>query len=108
MTPRPTITAAPSAARSLRDILGAARTVDCGQCRQSSGQPCAYTPAGADGVHVGRLARAFRGGLVSGQELITVLQAVVCFTARTVVYQDQADDEDAAALKPAGEGGGQP
>ena len=92
MTTNPTMTAAPAMARSLREILGAARMVNCGQCWQAPGQPCAHSPAGSEGFHVVRLARAFRRGLVSGPELITVLQILVGFTLSTVVYQEQPDD----------------
>jgi hypothetical protein len=92
VTTNPTMTAAPAMARSLPEILAAARMVNCGHCGQAPGQPCAHSPAGSDGFHVARLARAFRRGLVSGPELITVLQILVGFTWSTVVYQEQPDD----------------
>jgi hypothetical protein len=92
LTINPTTVSSPPAARSLREILGAARMINCAQCWQAPGQPCAHSTAGSHGIHVARLARAFRRGLVSGPELITVLQAVVCFTLSTVVYQDQPAD----------------
>ena len=92
MTINPTTAVGPPAGRSLREILAAARMITCGQCWQAPGGPCAHSPAGSPGVHVARLASAFRGGLVSGPELITLLQAVTVFTATTVIYQDEPDD----------------
>jgi hypothetical protein len=40
----------------------------------------------ARGYHVARFARAMRRGLISGPELITVLQTVGAFTDSTVIY----------------------
>jgi hypothetical protein len=72
--------------RPLPEVLEAARQVNCGHCWKEPGPPCATSPAGADGVHVARLDRAFRRGLVSGPELVAVLQALETFTSATVVF----------------------
>ena len=40
----------------------------------------------ARGYHVARFARAMRRGLISGPELIAVLQTVGAFTDSTVIY----------------------
>jgi hypothetical protein len=80
-------------ARSLHAICEAASMANCGECWQVPGEPCAYSDAGAAGFHVARLARAFRRGLISGPELVAVLQAVVVFTMATVVYDGPPDDE---------------
>ena len=72
--------------RPLPEVLEAARQVNCGHCWKEPGPPCATSPAGAGGVHVARLDRAFRRGLVSGPELVAVLQALTAFTSDTVVY----------------------
>jgi hypothetical protein len=81
-----------TAARSLHEICEAAGATNCGDCWQVPGVPCANSPAGSDGFHVARFARAFRRGLISGPDLITVLQTVVTFTLSTVVYDEQPDD----------------
>ena len=72
--------------RPLAEIIEAARQANCGECWQVPGAPCAHGPAGADGVHVARLDRAFRRGLISGPELVAVLQALTAFTSDTLVY----------------------
>ena len=78
-----TTAASPPAARSLHEICEAARLVNCGECWQVPGKPCTPDP---DGYHVARLGRAMRRGLLAGQDLIGVLQALVVFTNDTVVY----------------------
>jgi hypothetical protein len=92
LTINPTTAVSSPAGRSLREILAVARMINCGQCWQARGRPCRQSPTGSQGIHVARLARAFRSGLVSGPELITVLQDVVGFTLSTVVYEDKPDD----------------
>jgi hypothetical protein len=59
---------------------------NCGECWQHPSTPCAQGPDGADGYHVARLARAMRRGLISGPELVAVLQALVAFDTATVVF----------------------
>jgi hypothetical protein len=59
---------------------------NCGHCWTLPGTPCALGPDGADGFHVARLSRAMRRGLVSGHELVAVLQDLVTFDTATVVY----------------------
>ena len=51
------------------------------------GVPC-WNP---EGDHVARFARAMRRGLISGPELIAVLQPLGPFTSATVVYGQPAD-----------------
>ena len=70
----------PPAARSLHEICEAARLANCGECWQVPGTPC--TP---EGDHVARFGRALRRGLVTGPELIAVLQALDAFTNTTIV-----------------------
>jgi hypothetical protein len=41
------------------------------------------------GYHVARLSRAFRRGLISGPELIAVLQTTDAFTSSTVVWDSE-------------------
>ena len=71
----------PPAARSLHEIREAARLANCGECWQVPGTPC--TP---EGDHVARFGRAMRRGLISGADLIAVLQGLVVFTNDTIVY----------------------
>jgi hypothetical protein len=73
----------PPAARSLHEVCEAARRVNCGECWQVPGKPCTSDP---DGDHVARFGRAMRRGLITGADLIAVLQALEAFTAATVVY----------------------
>ena len=67
-------------ARSLHEICAVARLANCGECWQVPGKPC--TP---EGDHVARFGRALRRGLVTGPELIAVLQALDAFTSATIV-----------------------
>ena len=84
----PTTAASPPAARSRHEICASARLVNCGECWQVPGVPCSQNP---EGDHVARFARAMRRGLISGPELIAVLQALGPFTSATVVYGQPAD-----------------
>jgi hypothetical protein len=99
MTTNPTMHTRQPAARALHEICEAARRIDCGECGALQGEECVYTtgpvsvPVTADtpirpvrGYHVARLGRAFRRGLISGPDLVAVLQATVVFTAATVIY----------------------
>lgn len=76
----------PVPARSLREILTEVRQARCGECWTEPGRPCAHGPDGADGYHVARLSRAMRRGLITGRELVEVLQALVAFDSATLVY----------------------
>jgi hypothetical protein len=81
------VTAPPaSAVRPLPEILAAVRRANCGHCWTLPGIPCALGPDGADGYHVARLSRAMRRGLISGRELVAVLQDLTVFDSATVVY----------------------
>ena len=84
----PTTAARPSAARSLTEVREAARMANCGECWQVPGVPCSRDP---EGDHVARFARAMRRGLISGPELIAVLQPLNTFTGATLVYGQPAD-----------------
>jgi hypothetical protein len=81
------VTAPPTpAARSLHETLVAASMARCGECWKEPGVPCAHSPVGDEGFHVARLGRAMRRGLISGGDLVAVLQALVTFDNATVVY----------------------
>ncbi len=67
-------------ARSLHEICADARRANCGECWQVPGKLC--TP---EGDHVARFGRAMRRGLISGADLIAVLQALDAFTGATIV-----------------------
>jgi hypothetical protein len=75
-----TTAASPPAARSRHEICELARLVNCGECWQVPGKPCTR-----EGDHVARFGRALRRGLVTGPELIAVLQALDAFTSTTIV-----------------------
>jgi hypothetical protein len=105
MTTNPTMHARQPAARALHEICEAARRVDCGECGALWGEECVYTTGPVSvpvtghtplqpvrGYHVARLARAFRRGLISGPDLITVLQATVVFTTATVIHDTVGAD----------------
>jgi hypothetical protein len=94
-----TTTAKPSAARSLHEVCMAASRVNCGQCWAIPGDECVYTSIPVSvpvtpgtavqpvrGYHVARFGRALRRGLITGPELIAVLQGLDAFTNDTVVY----------------------
>ena len=68
--------------RPLAEIIAGARQANCGQCWQVPGPPCTRDP---DGVHVARLGRAFRRGLISGPDLIAALRTAGVFTLATVI-----------------------
>lgn len=115
MTTNITTTARPPAARSLHEICESAREVNCGHCWALPGDECVFTrspvavPVTRDtpmqpvrGYHVARFSRAFRRGLITGPELIAVLQTVGAFTDSTVIWDTAGgagrdgspDDED--------------
>lgn len=71
-------------ARTLTEICADALRATCGECWSAPGQPCATPRPG--GVHVARLGRAMRRGLVTGPDLIAVLETLDAFTAASVVY----------------------
>jgi hypothetical protein len=89
------------AARSLREVCEAARQANCGECWAQPGDECVFTTAPvsvpvtpgtpvkpARGYHVARFARAMRRGLITGPDLIAVLDTLVVFTTSTVVYDE--------------------
>lgn len=70
-------------ARPLGEIIADARRANCGECWQRPGMPCTQDP---DGDHVARFGRAFRRGLISGPDLVTVLGTAGVFTLATIIY----------------------
>ena len=93
------VTAPPtSAARSLHEICESACEANCGHCWALPGDECVFTTVPvslpvtrgtplqpARGYHVARFARAMRRGLISGPDLIAVLQALDAFNNDTIV-----------------------
>jgi len=86
-------------ARSLREICEDVRRANCGECWALPGDECVFTsvPASvpvipgtpmlpARGYHVARFARAQRRGLISGPDLMAVLDTAGVFTTSTVIY----------------------
>jgi hypothetical protein len=69
--------------RTVADIIADAMGATCGHCWSHPAQPCYGTPPRA--VHVARLARAQRRGLISPADFMAVLQGPVVFTNDTVV-----------------------
>ena len=99
LTSNTTTDASPPAARSLHEICEDARRANCGECWVLPGDECVYTTAPVSvpvipgtlvrpvrGYHVARFGRAMRRGLISGADLIEVLQGLDAFTNDTVVY----------------------
>lgn len=99
----------------LREICEDTLKANCGYCWALPGEECSYTTAlvsvpvtedtpmqPVHAYHVARFGRAFRRGLITGPELITVLQTVGAFTDSTVVWDTASgvgrdgppDDED--------------
>jgi hypothetical protein len=82
--------------RSLAEVIEAARGANCGECWAEPGAPCTVQPPlladpdvpsqPADGIHVARIARAARRGLVSGAEVVAVLGALPRFSTATLVH----------------------
>jgi hypothetical protein len=70
------------AARSVAEIVTEASRAECGHCWCRSGQPCSGNEGG---IHVARLARAERRGLITGAEFLAVIGELDAFTAATVV-----------------------
>ena len=105
-----TTTARPPAERTLHEICETARRVDCGECGALPGDECVYTTVPVSvpvtrstpvrpvrGYHVARLSRAFRRGLISGPDLVAVLQDTVVFTTATVIYDPVGTDAGGGA-----------
>jgi hypothetical protein len=89
------------AARSLREICEDVRRANCGECWALPGDECVYTTAPVSvpvtpgtpvrsvrGYHVARFARAMRRGVISGADLMAVLDTAGVFTTSTVIYDD--------------------
>jgi hypothetical protein len=104
MTADTTTPAKPPTARTLHEICQDAARVNCGECWALPGDECVYTTAPVSvpvtggtpmrpmrGYHVARFCRGFRRGLISGPDLIAVLQAAGTFTLATVIWDEQPD-----------------
>ena len=68
--------------RPLPEVCEAVRQANCGECWQVPGKPC--TP---EGDHVARFGRAMRRGLISGPDLLAVLETLGAFTTATVISE---------------------
>jgi hypothetical protein len=91
----------PPAARSLHEICEDVRRANCGECWALPGDECVFTSVPASvpvipgtpvrpvrGYHVARFARAQRRGLISGPDLMAVLDTAGVFTTSTVIYDE--------------------
>ena len=79
------LTARPPA-RPLADIITDSRLADCGRCLQVAGLPCSMRRDGAQAVHVGRVAAAWRKGLISGADLAAALAVPAVFATSTLIW----------------------
>jgi hypothetical protein len=75
-------------ARPLAQITADALLADCGWCWGGWGNPCATEPPG--GMHVARLSRAYRRGLISEADFMAVTGNLDAFTLGTVVTFEPA------------------
>jgi hypothetical protein len=78
-----------TAPRTLHAICELTRLAACGYCpAQGLDWPCASSGSGnsPDGYHVARFIAAMHRGLISGADLMTVLDWAGAFTYRTLVY----------------------
>jgi hypothetical protein len=64
--------------RSLHDICTDALGVNCGYCWAAPRIPCVSPEQG--GIHVARFGRAMRRGLISGPDLLAIVQTLGTFT----------------------------
>ena len=74
--------------RTLRDIAADALLADCGWCWGGWGNPCTTDEPG--GMHVARLNRAYRRGLISEADYMAVIHSLDAFTSATVVTRETA------------------
>jgi hypothetical protein len=85
----------PGQPRGLCAIIGTARQANCGHCWASPGKQCA-TDSGApvDGVHLARIARACRCGLITRREFAAAVLTVVpvFWTGSVIGAQAEAHD----------------
>jgi hypothetical protein len=65
-------------ARSLHDVCTDALGVNCGYCWAPPRQPCVSPEPG--GYHVARFGRAMRRSVISGTDLLAILQVLGPFT----------------------------
>ena len=76
-------------ARTLCEITSDVIRATCGQCWAHPGTPCAVRN-GVPGVHVARLGRAARRGLITGRELLAVLHGIGVFRLDTLIWDEPA------------------
>jgi len=99
MSDNTTTTSGPPAARTLAEICADVRLATCGECWALPGDECVFTTAPVSvpvtpgtpvrpvrGYHVARFGRAQRRGLISGPDLMAVLDTAGAFTTSTVIY----------------------
>ena len=72
-------------ARTLADICRDALGANCGHCWACPGEPCRSALSG--GIHVARLDRAYRRGIVSPADFMAAIGALGAFTEASVLYQ---------------------
>jgi len=77
--------------RTLADITANALLADCGECWPGPGVPCK-----GGGMHVARLARARRRGLLSAEDMTIVVAAVIASMVPVIVTSG-ADETAVAA-----------
>jgi hypothetical protein len=89
--PRPAATAAASGPRTLHGICELARLAACPCCHAAGLEwPCVGPGTGPDGFHVARFAAAMRRGLITGTDLMTVLNTAGAFSNTTVIFDAPA------------------
>jgi hypothetical protein len=96
--PRPPMT------RPLHEICEDARRANCGECWAPPGDECVFTTIPVSvpvtpgtpvrpvrGYHVARFGRAMRRGLITGPDLMAVLDTAGAFTTSTVIYVEAGE-----------------
>jgi hypothetical protein len=94
--------------RPLAELIEAASQARCGQCWAEPGAACTTlptldvpdpSPLPDGGVHVARVGRAMRRGLLTGNELLAVLGTLDAFAPATVVCGQVPDEAGASATE---------
>ena len=75
--------------RTLHAICEPTALAACTHCPAAGLEwPCVGSGSGPDGYHVARFAAAMRRGLVTGADLMTVLETAGAFSNATVVFDE--------------------
>ena len=74
-----------AATEALAGITGAALAANCGHCWAAPGEPCATALSG--GMHLARLDRAYRRGLLTAADFMLVVDTLDAFTEASVLYE---------------------